>query len=142
MMYRVHSERTRFRPARLLARALAGWLALSLALSLAPCCDLVADIFSIRQAQAAEPAHAHPDGTGHEHVPSGQPDPCQSWLEQLSPVLPVALPFGLDLQSEAAFSATLDARVTPPPRLLRLLPRAPPLRRSPPLYLRFVRLLI
>lgn len=138
MMYRAHSKRFRFHPARLLA----GGLALSLVLTLTPCCELVAGIFSIRQAQAAAHTHGHPDGAGHEHPPSGQPDFCQGWLEQLPLLVPVALPFGPDPQPEAVFSAALDARVVPPPRLLRLMPRAPPLRRSPPLYLRFVRLLI
>ncbi len=142
MTGRMRIERLAGRCLQQAVRALSGWLAFSLALSLTPCCELIAGIFPIRSAQAAEHTHTHVDGSAPGHAPAGQPDPCPSWLDTTSPALPAGFVSAVGPEPEAAVYAPAVARHLVQTRHApqRRIARAPPAH-SIPLYLRFSRLL-
>lgn len=121
-----------------LAKALAGWMTLSLVFAFWPCCETLAQ-------DQLPVAHVGTDAHDHGGAPSGTEDPCRTWLDNADATLnhsPDVLTAGFDLKPGHAVSAhSRDFPVVPPPARGRVAYHPPP-PGSLPLYLRVRHLLI
>ena len=121
-----------------LARALAGWMTLSLVFAFWPCCEILAQ-------DQLPVAHVGTDAHGYGGAPSGTEDPCRTWLDNADATLnhsPDVLTAGFDLKpGHAVSSGSRDFPAVPSPAHGRVAYHPPP-PGSLPLYLRVRHLLI
>ncbi len=128
------------------SRLLAAWLALSLILTLTPCCEVFADAVASRATNAAlDHEHDGPDGALHSPGSNDFHDPCTKWLDHAD--------YTLNSLHVAVTSGSDPHQDIPIAPLLLLMPHAgtmatalfsyhPPPDPALPLYLRLEHLLL